>query len=63
MTSAAKGLEDILPVLPKNVGHLLKEPTEIDCPACHQHNVTRVEKEAVTVLQKFVVAINTCLCW
>ncbi|XP_073846317.1 uncharacterized protein [Musca autumnalis] len=48
--------------LPKNVGHLLKEPVEIDCPACHKHNVTRVHKTAVTFCQLIVAGINALCC-
>ncbi|XP_023305627.2 uncharacterized protein LOC111687418 [Lucilia cuprina] len=61
-TDSAKVLENILPVLPKNVGHLQKEPIEIDCPSCQQRCVTRVERQAVTVLQRLVAVINTGLC-
>ncbi|XP_037955205.1 uncharacterized protein LOC119685082 [Teleopsis dalmanni] len=48
--------------MPQNIGHLLKEPTEIDCPACHQSNLTKVEQDAVTILQKIVAVINFCCC-
>lgn len=62
-TETPKVLEDILPVLPKNVGHLQKEPTEIECPSCQQKGLTRVDKQAVTVVQRFVAILNTSLCW
>ncbi|XP_053963149.1 uncharacterized protein LOC128866439 [Anastrepha ludens] len=55
-------LEDMTPVLPSNVGHLLAEPVDIQCPACGKKCVTRVERQAVTCVQKFVAAINFCLC-
>ncbi|KAM7344251.1 uncharacterized protein ACRADG_011055 [Cochliomyia hominivorax] len=57
-----KALEDILPVLPKNVGHLQKEPTEIVCPSCQQRGLTRVETQAVTIVQRIVAVLNTSLC-
>lgn len=57
-------IDDRKPDIPKNVGHLLKEPVEIDCPACHKRNMTRVHKTAVTFCQMFVAAINAlCCCW
>ncbi|XP_075169263.1 uncharacterized protein LOC142241370 [Haematobia irritans] len=55
-------LEPKAPEIPKNVGHLLKEPVEIDCPACRKHNKTRVDKFAVTFCQKLAVFINACCC-
>ncbi|XP_013108742.2 uncharacterized protein LOC106088010 [Stomoxys calcitrans] len=55
-------LQEKTPELPKNVGHLLKEPVEIDCPACQRHNTTRVEKDAVTFWQKLAALINCCCC-
>ncbi|XP_065369730.1 uncharacterized protein LOC135961992 [Calliphora vicina] len=61
-TESPKVLEDILPAVPKNVGHLQKEPIEMDCPSCQQRAVTRVEKQAVTLVQRFVAVINTGLC-
>lgn len=52
------------PELPKNVGHLLQDPVEIDCPACRKHNVTRVDKIPVTIWQKLISLINSCCaCW
>ncbi|XP_014100253.2 uncharacterized protein [Bactrocera oleae] len=55
-------LEDVMPVLPSNVGHLLEEPVEIQCPACGTKCLTSVERQAVTFLQKCVAVINFCLC-
>ena len=60
---STKALEDILPVLPKNVGHLQKEPIEIVCPSCQQTAVTRVDRQAVTIVQQIVAVINIALCW
>ncbi|XP_036330416.1 uncharacterized protein LOC118742447 [Rhagoletis pomonella] len=55
-------LENVMPVLPSNVGHLLEEPVDIECPACGKKCMTRVELQAVTFLQKFVAVVNFCLC-
>ncbi|XP_039955420.1 uncharacterized protein LOC126754640 [Bactrocera neohumeralis] len=55
-------LEDVMPVLSTNVGHLLEEPVEIQCPACGGKCLTSVERQAVTFLQKCVSVINFCLC-
>lgn len=56
-------LEDMMPVLPSNVGHLLEEPVEIQCPACGKQCLTSVERQAVTFMQRLVAVINFCLCW
>lgn len=58
-----KVLQNILPALPKNVGHLQKESVEIECPSCHNFTMTKVERQAVTLLQNVVAVLNVCLCW
>lgn len=45
------------------VGHLSTEPQELECPACQELQITRVELEAVTVLQKIACSLNVLLCW
>ncbi|CAD7013480.1 unnamed protein product [Ceratitis capitata] len=55
-------VEDVLPVLPANVGHLLEEPVDIQCPACGKKCSTTVERQAVTCMQKVIAVINFCLC-
>ncbi|EDW74324.1 uncharacterized protein Dwil_GK21850 [Drosophila willistoni] len=44
------------------VGHLGKDPIELICPSCQQLQVSRVELEAVTFLQKTVCSLNVLLC-
>ncbi|KAL9921160.1 uncharacterized protein ACN427_002317 [Glossina fuscipes fuscipes] len=56
-----RSLEDIVPVLPKNVGHLQKTSVVIECPSCKLSNQTRVDRQPVTVVQKIVALINRCL--
>lgn len=45
------------------VGHLRTEPLEFVCPACQQLQTSRVEREAVTCLQKIACTLNWLLCW
>ncbi|XP_030387803.1 uncharacterized protein LOC115634291 [Scaptodrosophila lebanonensis] len=48
--------------VPQNVGHLGEVPIQFVCPACHQLNESRVESEAVTILQKIVCSLNVLFC-
>ncbi|XP_034650332.1 uncharacterized protein LOC117889916 [Drosophila subobscura] len=44
------------------VGHLTTEPQQLQCPACRQWQTTRVEREAVTCLQRVACSVNVLLC-
>lgn len=39
---------------PSGVGHLLSEPTMVNCPACEQFQLSVVQLEAVSCLQRFL---------
>ncbi|XP_055838913.1 uncharacterized protein LOC129906943 [Episyrphus balteatus] len=44
------------------IGHLQREPTEINCPSCNAVGLSTLRLEAVTCIQKIVGLINCCLC-
>lgn len=39
---------------PARVGHLLSEPTMVNCPACEHFELSVVQLEAVSCLQRFL---------
>ncbi|KAH8411006.1 hypothetical protein KR222_006067 [Zaprionus bogoriensis] len=46
-----------------SIGHLLTEPTMVNCPACERFELSVVQLEAVTTLQRLLGLTKLCKSW